>query len=175
MSRHFDNKDVNMRLYIAENYKDMFPYLKGRDLTERLLKEALEDCGVKGAHIIRDKNGKPHTDKSGVFISASHSGIYFICAVGSDTVGIDIQKQRPINIDKISKRYFDQKEQEYIRSKGDKGFFEIWTRKEAYAKYTGNGLKDIIAGEPVIGRKDVGFFDFQIGNGMFVSCCFSKD
>lgn len=160
-----------MELYILENYKEFFPDLKGSELTDRLVISVLEEYGKKGVSIIRNKNGKPFTDVPGLFISASHSGIYFACLVSDRPVGVDIQEERRINPNKIAGRYFTEREKKYIQKRGSKGFFELWTRKEAYSKYTGNGIKDIIAGISVIEREDVEFFDFQIGNGMYLSCC----
>ncbi len=160
-----------MELYILENYKEMFPPLKGRELTDRLTAAVLKECGKTNFSIIRDKNGKPLTDLPGVFISVSHSGAYFSCLISDRPVGVDMQETRKISSHKIAGRYFSEKEREYIRERGEKGFFELWTRKEAYSKYTGNGIKDIIAGVTVIGRDDVEFLDFQIGDGMYLSCC----
>jgi len=94
-----------------------------------------------------------------LFFSLSHSGNMMICAVACFNIGADCQK---INIEdvenciKIAKRFYSEeeniflssilysddyedsdREQEYISN-----FFKIWTKKEAYVKYTGKGLAE---------------------------------
>ena len=96
-------------------------------------------CGT----VKRTQNGRPYIDSSSFDFSISHSEDLAICAVGSKRVGADIEKIREIcNRSKLAKRYFCEPEIEYINSSADpnEAFFRIWTRKEAYLKYTGDGL-----------------------------------
>lgn len=81
-------------------------------------------------------DGKPYIDNLSAFISIAHSGDYTVCAVNNAPIGIDIEKIRPINLG-ITKR-FTEAEQEYIKNSDDfnLAFFDIWTSKEAYIKYS---------------------------------------
>lgn len=162
-----------MKLYIYENYKDLFPGLTGRELTDRLIAEALEEYGAADTTIHRTDKGKPYTDGD-VFFSVSHSGEHLVCLVSEKPVGVDIQSERRADVTKISRRYFTQEECRYVDETGSEGFFLLWTRKEAYCKYTGRGLEEIIKGTPVLNREDVEFFDFQLEKGLYCSCCIRK-
>ena len=100
-----------------------------------------------------DERGKPYAHNLDIHFNISHSDDYVVCAVDSKPVGIDIEKIRPINL-KIAKRFFSEDEQKYLfRKKPEesdytspptddllKRFFEIWTAKEAYLKFTGEGI-----------------------------------
>jgi len=161
-----------MKLYYFENYKDMYPKLEGTELTEQLIKDALKEYGVDNIEIHRTQKGKPYCDKD-IYFSVSHSDNVFGCLISDINIGVDIQRVKDADINKISRRYFTPEELSYIELNGVKGFYTIWTRKEAYCKYTGNGLQDIIAKQTVLGRDDVDFIDFQLEEDLYCSCCFS--
>ena len=76
---------------------------------------------------------------------------------------------------KISARYFAEEEAELVRKLGAAAFFRLWTRKEAYSKYTGNGLADVMRGISVLDRNDVEFLDFQWEKDVYCSCCVKKE
>lgn len=164
-----------MELYIYEDYKDMFPETEGRELTDMLIIKSLADSGIYADKVLRTEKGKPYIPEtasgSKIYVSVSHSGGCFACLVSSVPAGVDLQQQRKIKAGQISRRYFTADEIRYIEENGDEGFFFIWARKEAYCKYTGRGLEEIIKGTAVLGRDDVEFVDFQLEKGMYCSCC----
>lgn len=170
-----------MEIYIIEDYKEKYPELKARDLTDALIVECLEDYGVEAPQMLRTPKGKPYIkipDSSdfseiteAVHFSVSHSGKYFLCAIADKNIGIDIQDHRKADTKKIADRYFTEEEIQLIDEGGDKEFFFIWARKEAYSKYTGKGLQELMQGTPVLNRTDVEFIDFQLEEGMWCSCC----
>ncbi len=94
--------------------------------------------------------GKPVLAKefngSGVTFNLSHShnrALYGV-AVGR-TIGVDIEKMRSgMNYLKIAARFFSKNETEVLQSLPEDqhkhGFFNCWTRKEAYLKAMGQGL-----------------------------------
>lgn len=174
-----------MELYLLENYREIFPDEKGRTLTDRLIVMALEEYGIRNPQIKRTEKGKPFISnycldetrkkyEGKTHFSVSHSGEIFVCLISDENVGIDIQHRRKIDEMKIASRYFDDGELEYVKNNGIEGFFKLWTRKEAYSKYTGRGLEDIMGKIQVLERNDVEFMDFQLEEGLYCSCCMKR-
>ena len=179
-----------MEIRIYEDYREMYPDLKGRELTDQLLSHALAEAGMPELKILRTEKGKPYVqsadgaDGSGktngrrrpdIYISASHSKNLFACLIGDRPLGIDLQHGRKLTPDKIAGRYFAEEEAELVKRLGAKEFFRLWTRKEAFSKYTGRGLEDVMAGIPVLHRTDVDFLDFQWEKDVYCSCCIQKE
>lgn len=123
---------------------------------DMLVKKAIAELtNIPAEKIILDEkeNGKPYPVNIDLHFNISHCEDYVVCVVDTKPVGIDIEKIRPINL-KIAKRFFNDEEQKYIFGHSDsqedfekcsdnqilKRFFEIWTAKEAYLKYTGEGI-----------------------------------
>jgi 4'-phosphopantetheinyl transferase len=81
-----------------------------------------------------------------VRFNVSHCGDVAVYALTSGLdVGVDIEAVRPIpDADRIAERFFSRRECEAYRALDahDKplGFFNCWTRKEAFVKALGNGL-----------------------------------
>lgn len=92
-----------------------------------------------------DKNqfGRPYLKGySNFHFNLSHTNNAITVAVSDKTVGVDIERVRPFDL-KIAERFFSSREAAYVNEKMDESitrFFEIWTKKEAYVKYTGQGL-----------------------------------
>lgn len=164
-----------MHLYVMEEYREYFPDIKGSELTDKLIKEAVLQYGFDDVKVCRTDKGKPYLklpeSENELFVSVSHSKDVFACLLCDKPVGVDIQHERKANSQNISRRYFTKQEQEYVEKYGNEAFFRIWTRKEAYAKYTGRGLEEIIKGTCVMDRTDVEFTDFMLEEGLYCSCC----
>ena len=108
--------------------------------------------------IVQSNNGKPYAVNFNIEFNISHCEEIVVCAINNTPVGIDIERIRPIS-PKVAKKFFTIAEQEYILGKTPcaedydtefndvqlKRFFEIWTGKEAYLKYTGDGLVEDLA------------------------------
>ena len=174
-----------MELYIIEKFKERYPELKGRELTDELIKDCLKEYGVQNPQVRRTPKGKPYAElcmppeaepsqSEEVYLSVSHSGEYFLCIVAGLPVGIDVQERKGSNAAKIADRYFSDREKEYVDEHGENGFFTVWTRKEAYSKLTGEGLAEIIRGTEVLDREDVEFTDFQLEDGVWCSYCIAR-
>lgn len=96
------------------------------------------------------EHGKPYfveKDKddrefvSEIHFNLSHSEEMVACVLDCQPVGIDIEKIRRYN-PKVADRILTDEEWEYLRAseQKDKDFIRFWTLKEAYGKYTGQGL-----------------------------------
>jgi len=99
-----------------------------------------EDTGIlDGIDIKRGEKGKPYIDLP-VYFNLSHTGDFTIVMVGEAPCGIDIQILDKRDFLKISNRFFNDNEKEYVKKYGKEGFFRVWTHREAYSKLTGEGL-----------------------------------
>lgn len=99
-----------------------------------------EETGIDigDAIINTDEMGKPYTD--GIFFNYSHSGDKVAACIGSQPVGIDIERITDRSM-RAAVRFATDKEQEFI---GDsiRNYLHIWTLKEAYFKCIGTGLRN---------------------------------
>lgn len=93
--------------------------------------------------------GKPRVDvqnQTDLRFNLSHSGEIAAFAFASGrNLGIDIElMRRDVDVDEIPKRFFSCAEQDVLKTlQGEdkfQGFFNCWTRKEAYVKAVGSGL-----------------------------------
>lgn len=110
-----------------------------------LLKEVLlRYFGLKSPELGQSEWGKPYVKEyPRVQFSLSHAGIWAVCAADIHPVGVDVETVQP-DRQAIAARFYTQEEQKAIQSAAeeerDAAFTRIWTRKEAYLKYTGEGL-----------------------------------
>ena len=91
-----------------------------------------------------DDNGKPclRGDLNLCF-NISHSGDYVVCVIDKNPIGIDIEKIGSADFS-VAKRVFNKDEYDRIfedESQKNDMFFQYWTLKESYSKYTGKGLR----------------------------------
>ncbi len=93
--------------------------------------------------------GKPELSSShniNLHFNVSHSHDHLLVAIARNcAVGIDIEMIRPeIDIEAIAGRFFSSAETQQLRTltgtQKDEGFFNGWTRKEAYLKARGEGI-----------------------------------
>ncbi len=103
--------------------------------------------------IYPDEKGKLRLGNLPLGISISHSGNFVAAALNSGEVGIDIETFRDVSVSVIN-RALNEEEREYLclsgereslsaESIGAERFFELWTAKEAYVKFTGEGLSGL--------------------------------
>ena len=117
---------------------------------------------TKGPH------GKPYLEGHPDFcFNVSHSLNTCAVAFGSTPVGIDIEYLRKVNLN-ISRRFFTDEERRLIAT--DEDFFIIWTKKESYIKYTGDGLSKPLTSFSTAGIKSIK--SFRKGD-LFISLCSS--
>lgn len=155
----------------------------GSRLTNALVKELLisnshvseEEWKRNRMRILRQPGGKPVLEPNrGICFSVSHTGDVFACVIAemeeTSSVGLDIQQSRNMDVQKLALRFYTEEENQWLNSNPE-GFFRLWTRKEAYAKYTGAGLVSVLEKTSVLGRTDVIFEDLDLGNGLYGCIC----
>lgn len=77
-----------------------------------------------------------------IHYNISHSGKYVFCVFAEQEVGIDVQEHRKASYEKVLTRMVTEEERERILRSEDvvKEFYEQWVLREAYIKWTGEGL-----------------------------------
>lgn len=84
----------------------------------------------QNVNIVRPEGGKPHFDNEEVFFNLSHSHGVVMLGISHTPIGVDIEKVRDIDF----KRF------DFIDADDLDDFFEKWTERESYLKFTGEGL-----------------------------------
>lgn len=134
------------------------------------LASACEELARLGAENISYlPNGKPVAEN--LFVSISHSNGRCAVCVSEKEIGIDIEKIAYRDFDKIVRKIFGEKEREYYgNNKSPQVFYEIWTRKEAYSKISGDGIRDIMKATDTF-LLDGYEFKTQIQGGFVLTVC----
>lgn len=92
--------------------------------------------------LARTEQGRPYFPAlPQVRFNWSHSGRYVLCALSARPVGTDIEVVRSRRNTLPTYAFTDAEQAEYLTLGGDwPAFYTLWTRKEAWCKYTGEGL-----------------------------------
>lgn len=120
--------------------------------------------------IARTRLGKPYfPQRPDLQFSLSHSGPWVLCALSRRPVGVDIERIRSrgeaLPRYALTPREYDR----YTQAGGDwPAFYALWTRKEAWCKYTGQGLGRQWKEDPPEGAL---FFRTYTGPGWRASVC----
>jgi len=154
----------------------LIDYLKasGKSVPAPLLHGELPEIKLR-------EHGKPYfsgSELGDVFFSRSHTnGCEVACFSGAE-IGVDCEdilarKDRKPDFEKVARRYFTGDEQNYI-AYGEPGaeerFFEVWTKKEAYMKYTGNGFSEGFQSFSVFDLKDAEIMTERLDGAPHIIC-----
>jgi 4'-phosphopantetheinyl transferase len=141
-----DDEKKSAEGYLLENDKKRFILCRGllRMILGRYLRQNPKQIRfqqqTKGKPFLRDVCNPP------LHFNLAHSGEYVIYALTHECeVGVDIEYLREVNdMEFIARRFFTEEECTDLFSlpheKRAEGFFNCWTRKEAYIKALGEGL-----------------------------------
>lgn len=137
------------------------------------LAAAVKELEAMGAENISYlPSGKPVAENC--FVSISHSNGRCAVCVSKNPIGIDIEKIADRDFEKIVRKTFGKKENEYyFNNKSLQAFYEIWTRKEAYSKISGEGISDIMKGTDTFSLSGYEFTT-QITDGFTLTVCEKK-
>jgi len=141
---------------------------------DALLRHAL---GTEQYTVVQEKGGKPRIPERPDFhYNLSHAGRWVVLAWGDTEVGVDVQEQDPA-VDRcaLAMHFFTPDERDYAGE--DIGrFYEIWTKKESYLKYTGRGLRTDLRSFSVLSeRREVRFFSRTLDGDHSLSLCTEED
>ena len=99
-------------------------------------------AGTETLRFSYSERGKPFCPGTGLHFSLSHSGFFAACVVADRETGIDIEQLRSLR-PALARRVCTPEELTYLFPEGgfdSSRFLEVWTAKEAYLKYTGEGI-----------------------------------
>ncbi len=127
-----------------ERMKDSFVQTDAEQVMNYLTEENKQTAVIipetkAGAH------GKPYLKNvQDVFFNLSHSGEYVVCVMSDCEIGVDIQQYRKNIKEGLLNKVLHESEknlhQACTKEEKEACFYRIWAAKEAYAKYTGEGL-----------------------------------
>lgn len=128
----------------------------------------LSEMGAQNVRYL--ENGKPVADNC--YVSVSHSGDTAVVCKSDRPIGIDIEKiDTPREFQRLAERYFSSAELQYFNDEPTaQRFYEIWTKKEAYSKISGEGIKMIARGFDTFSLKDVTFKTEKRENYIITVC-----
>ena len=124
---------------------------KNRDERHATLLEAVrKQLDNPNVAIKYSNKGKPLLVGSNKHISVTTTGDVMVCAIADTNIGIDgenlarFTEQEQHDYVAIAERFFTEEEADYVRDGENDGtrFIKVSIRKEAFCKFTGNGLVD---------------------------------
>lgn len=136
---------MKFQVYIYEGSTENKEFSRGLALDAIMSFASLNDITFdrEKAVIKTEEKGKPYIEGAPIFFNISHSGILWVCMVGENECGIDIQVSENMDVKKYEKiiaRYFTENEKKFCDKFGTDGFFRVWSHREAYGKLTGEGF-----------------------------------
>lgn len=126
-----------------------------------------------------DIYGKPDFADTTWHFNLSHSGEYVCLVTDEQPVGMDIQQMRPLKNYHLAERYFSEKELAKLEACLDEAkkaecFYDIWVKKEAYAKLTGEGIARTVKLDTEDVGVQVSWREFDILQGYRLAVCTSR-
>jgi 4'-phosphopantetheinyl transferase len=146
------SEDERLRAGRFRFVQDRHRFAASRALLRRLLGRAL---GLAPGAIRFEYGayGKPRLagDAGPLWFNLSHAGRWGLFAVSAGEVGVDLESVRPLeDLDSLAGTVFSTGERAALSALPSpqrvQGFFNGWTRKEAYVKARGDGLSRALDG-----------------------------
>lgn len=153
--------------FLADVHRDR--YVAGRARLRRVL-GGLLDRDPSTLRFAYGDAGKPRVEDAGALeFNLAHSGDGALLAVAHGrAVGVDLERIRPgRDVRAIAERFFADVETDALRrlapDESERGFFRLWTRKEALLKGLGDGiggmggagLREVVVGADLAARVTV--------------------
>lgn len=135
-----------------------------------------ESLGRETFTLDQNRWGKPFLPEAPDFhFNLSHSGSWVVLAFGDSPVGIDVEKlDFTPGRRQVIRRHFAPEEQAYVlenpEEEGER-FFRIWTAKESWLKYRGEGLTRPLASIQVLSLDPTPFFTFAPSAEYLATLC----
>jgi 4'-phosphopantetheinyl transferase len=146
------NSEEQERAYRYMKVQDRYRFITGRASLRQILSHY---TGLSTADIqfSAGKGYKPalagHPE---ICFNLSHTADWILLAISGLEVGVDLEFIQPeFRYQEVVDAHFTDAERSYLSLDGmDRRFYEIWTRKEAFLKATGQGLGDHLNLSPAL-------------------------
>lgn len=146
-----------MILFFAKGECDSDKYVKYCYGHYRNIMSQLGNDLPETVEIVREEGAKPRFDTDDVHFNLSHSHGVMLVGISHAPIGVDIEKVRPVDFEKFK----------FIEAEDDQDFFEKWTERESYVKFTGEGIAAIRGEIP----DDAHFEHFDVFDGYHACIC----
>lgn len=142
----------------------------------------LQKAGYRG-ELIYDENGRPSLVGGQIDFNITHTANYVFCAIArgengvAPRVGLDAEEPKRMSSLRslaLAERWFVGGERkEFARDPSLDRFLRIWTRKEAFLKWTGEGLRAVMREDTseAEDKHGVRFYDFSTDDTIVTLCC----
>lgn len=139
----FTDKDLreSLALVSARRREKAISYLnvKDRKLSAIAGLILFRATGIRNPEMKSTENGKPvFADPALPHFNLSHCDLAVACAVSAQPVGVDVESYASYRED-VAREVFNSDELQRVTG-SPAMFAELWTVKESYLKYTGEGL-----------------------------------
>ncbi|MBQ4119236.1 MAG: 4'-phosphopantetheinyl transferase superfamily protein [Clostridia bacterium] len=154
------------KIYILKNNTDHYGFVK---------QLAAEKNNIEKSELILSKgnHGKPYFENLPDFhFNISHSGNFQVIAISNRPIGIDVERLKSVNPN-VAKRFCKDEYGYITECDSDYRFIEIWTKKEAYLKYLGEGLHGGLNSFSAL-KTDIPIKTFKKGD-YIISVCGTED
>lgn len=120
--------------------------------------------------------GKPDVEEIDFCFNFSHSGDYILLAISDVPVGVDIQENRQVDVEKLGSRFFgerwERRSECFPGDTAQDAFFQLWTRAEAFVKLRGIS---VVGGFSMEESKDVIWIPLQAPLGFSAAVCMENN
>ena len=127
------------------------------------------------------EQGKPYFANGQGYFSLSYTDGWAFCALSDSPVGLDVEKVRPISPNAVRGVLTREEWMQYsLASNPAQCFMQFWTLKEAFLKFTGEGIApsrlrelsfDLTYKNPILRGKDGFYFINRCAGDLVISLC----
>lgn len=134
-----------MRIYYCENFpRQISQHRLAYLLLERGLEKEYPEKDWKGVTYEKDSYGKPYLKEyRQIQFNISHCKTCVACVIGTDRVGIDVERRFPWK-EALGRKICHAREWEWLNegtTNKNAGLNLLWSRKESYLKCIGTGIR----------------------------------
>ena len=158
-----------MKIYVIKK-----KHQKKNDWLTNLKTILSRDYNINDYNLFYNEDGKPFLKDSNLYFNVSHSGSLTVIGISQFDLGIDIEiiKERKFIKKIVNKVFNDQEKEEFEKKNQDEGldyFTKIWTKKEAYTKLIGTGMKKYFQDVPLDYDKYIETTNISLDDNYYLS------